>query len=220
MANFWTEASVEPKRNFRWLVRMGDNEVVWWAKTVTTPAYEVSEVEHNFLDNKYYYPGRVSWNEVTLTLVDPISPDATAKTLKLITEAGYKVKTSNDLGNNGMSMISKSKAAGGQNKSKGIGQFRIEVYNANGKLLERWGLHNAFIKSAKYGDLDYSNDELRTVEMTLRYDWADCEIGQGSPEAGKNFEPKGTGTQGVGAGGAEAGAGGTGAGGAAGDVTG
>ena len=58
---FWSEAALQPKRNFRWLLRFGDGggneEIVWWAKTVTVPSYDVSETEHDFMDNKYYYPG-------------------------------------------------------------------------------------------------------------------------------------------------------------------
>ena len=47
-------------------------------------------------------------------------------------------------------------------------------------------MNNPFIKSAKFGDMDYSNDELRTVEMSIRYDWATCEIkGADSEETGK-----------------------------------
>ena len=56
MANkFWSEATTSPKRNYRWLVYFND-KIVWWAKTVTVPSYEVSETEHDFMDNKYYLP--------------------------------------------------------------------------------------------------------------------------------------------------------------------
>jgi hypothetical protein len=46
----------------------------------------------------------------------------------------------------------------------------------DGNPIETWKLQNPFIKSAKYGDLDYSNDELRTITLGLRYDWATCDI--------------------------------------------
>ena len=58
---FWSTNSVEPKRNFRFQVEitgLSGNSVLWWAKTVTTPSFDVSEVEHDHLDNKYYFPGR------------------------------------------------------------------------------------------------------------------------------------------------------------------
>jgi len=54
-------------------------------------------------------------------------------------------------------------------------------------MLETWALWNAWVKSAKYGDLDYSNDELRTVELTIRYDWAECDFG--TKNAANDFNP-------------------------------
>ena len=170
---FWSSADVEPKRNYRWKVTLdafGADNILWWAKTVTTPSFDVSEVEHNFLDNKYYYPGRVSWNEVSLTLVDPVSPDAVFLTNMVLEKSGYVIPGNPNVAAT-KETISKSKstAAGFQNIS-------IQVMNAQGETIETWTLNNPFIKSAKYGDLDYSNDELRTVEMTIRYDWATCEV--------------------------------------------
>ena len=190
---FWTQSETQPKRNYRWLLTFGagDNkQIVWWAKTVTVPSYEVSEQEHDFLDNKYYYPGRVTWTEITMTLVDPVSPDATADTLKKITAAGYKVKSLPDL--NAASTrktISKEKATGA------LGVIKMELLNAEGEVLEEWSVHNSFIKSAKYGDLDYSNDELRTIEMTVRYDWASCIF-----KNDQDFDPKPSTGAGTGAG--------------------
>lgn len=173
MANFWTSNNVEPKRNFRFQVQFtgisddGDSgsDVLWWAKTVTTPAFEVSEVEHNYLDNKFYFPGRVSWNEVSLTLVDPISVDAVAQTNKLIESQGYVVPA------NEGSVVTMSKKKG----TTAIGDIVITIFGAEGAVVEKWNLNRPFIKSAKFGDLDYSSDDLRTVELSVRYDWATCD---------------------------------------------
>ena len=195
---FWSEATLQPKRNFRWLLRFGDGsgneEIVWWAKTVTVPSYDVSETEHDFMDNKYYYPGRVTWSEISMTLVDPVSPDATGRTLKILNDSGYKVKQKDELGNNaGRTTISKKNATGA------LGTIRMELLTADGEMLETWSVVNAFIKSAKYGDLDYSNDELRTIEMTVRYDYAECIFGvvsgRDSGNQPKNFAPKATTTE-------------------------
>jgi len=188
---FWTDATVSPKRNYRWIVYMGEEaHIVWYAKTVTTPSYEVSEIEHQFLDNRYYYPGRVQWNEVTLTLVDPVSPDAVGMTLDILTASGYSVKTKTEAGN--PKTISKGKSAGGEvsdkDGKKGLGKFRIELYDPEGVVLETWTMQNAWVKSAKYGDLDYSSDELRTVELAIRYDWAECVFGTGENKK-HNFDP-------------------------------
>ena len=174
---FWNTGETSPKRNFRWLVTMND-KIQWWAKTVTTPAYEVSEVEHDFMDNKYYYPGRVTWNEISLTLVDPAGApiDCVANTLSIIANSGYTLKNSDAEG----SFISKKSA------KEALTGIKIEVLDALGTIIEEWELKNPFIKSAKYGDLDYSSDDLRTVELSIRYDWATCKF---RDDEGSNFDP-------------------------------
>jgi hypothetical protein len=171
---FWKSSESEPKRNFRFQVQLGTaaDSVLWWAKTVTTPSWDVSEVEHDFLDNKYYFPGRVTWSEVSLTLVDPISIDAVSRTNEILTKSGYLVKDeTQSTGDGTAKTMSKKKAV----NDGGLINLQIEVLNAEGQSIEIWKLNNPFIKSAKFGDLDYSNDDLRPVELTIRYDWATCE---------------------------------------------
>lgn len=183
---FWSTNDVEPKRNFRFQVEitnLGSDSVLWWAKTVTTPSFDLGEVEHNHLDNKYFFPGRITWNDVTLTLVDPISIDAVGVTNELITESKYIVPLVPPADANNRTTMSKKSAAAA------LGNVKISVLNADGGIIEVWTLNNAFIKSAKYGDLDYSNDELRTVELTFKYDWATCDTtgNSGAVGASTNF---------------------------------
>jgi hypothetical protein len=167
---FWSQNDVEPKRNFRFQVQITNladgNDVLWWAKTVTTPAFDVAEVTHDHLDNKYKFPGRVTWQDVSLTLVDPISVDAVSLTNELVINSGYAVPSGY---NTNLKTISKKKAVAS------IGDVVISIMNADGAPIEVWTLRNPFIKSAKYGDLAYDNDELRTVDITLAYDWAICD---------------------------------------------
>ena len=170
---FWSNHTSEAKRNYRFKITMlpfGQvNSVVWWAKTSTLPSYDVSEIEHNHMDNKYYFPGRVSWSTVTMTLVDPISPDATDLLNKMLTDSGYVVPANETAAAN--------KATISKNRAAGLGLVKIEVLDADGNEIEIWELKNAFLQSAKFGDLDYSSDDLKQVELTLRYDWATCVSG-------------------------------------------
>ena len=179
---FWSTNDTEPKRNFRFQVQItgltdlgAPTDIVWWAKTVTTPSFDVSEVENNYLDNKFYFPGRVSWNEVSLTLVDPISVNAVKLTNDLLINSGYIVKANET----SLKTMSKDQAT-----NTAIKSMMINILSAEGAPIEQWLLNNPFIKSAKYGDLDYSSDDLRTVEMTVRYDWATCSTG-----GDNQFEP-------------------------------
>jgi len=57
----------------------------------------------------------------------------------------------------------------------GTGDVIAEIVNADGTVIERWTLKNAWLKAASWSDLDYTNDELRTIDITFRYDWAQCQ---------------------------------------------
>lgn len=169
MANndFWTSANVEPKRKYRFLVDiagMTEVENIWFAKSVTKPEITVNNTEHAYLNHKFYYPGTVEWNEVTLTLVDPVSPDAAAITAKMIEASGYKGPQ--QLNGPNPQTNSKALAAGA------VGDVNIKVIDSEGKTLEQWTLHNAFIIKAAFGELSYGDDELTEIELGFRYDWA------------------------------------------------
>jgi len=171
---FWSNASSEAKRNYRFKVFLGDgaDSVVWWAKGVTLPSFDVTETEHDYLDNKYYFPGRVTWSEVELTMVDPISTDAVDKTNQILVSSGYKIAATQATQK---SFITKAAS------DTAVNNFEIQVLNGEGTVIEKWILKNVFIKAAKFGDLAYDNDDLREITMTLRYDWAECTIGSGTP---------------------------------------
>ena len=158
---FWNETAMEPKRNYRFQVQILSG-VAYWAKTCDTPSFDVTEVEHNYYDNKYYYPGRVVWNEIAMTVVDPTDVNTCYKLNEVLSESNYNVKSTV----NELTSISKNSAAGA------LGTVVITVYNAAGTAVEIWTLKNAFLKSAKFGSLDYSSDELKQADLTIRYDWA------------------------------------------------
>lgn len=179
---FWTEQTNEPKRNFRFLVeitRLGDNgadSVQWWARSFKVPSYIISETTHDFMDNKFYYPGRLTWDDVTLQLVDPVSPNAVALTNQVIINSGYKVKGLGDL--NAPSTMSKLKATG-----QALGDVVVTILNSDGDEIEKWTLKNPFIKTVTFSDLSYEDDSLRTIDITFRYDWAVCD-NSGAPQNG------------------------------------
>ena len=164
----------DPKRKFRFKIRfdglMADQTVVWWAKTVGKPSYTITESEHSFLTHKFYYPGRVEWGEIEMTLVDPVDPFSAAAQINALVEAsGYIMPGSpSDL-----RTMSKGKSVAA------IGNIHIDQIDAEGNTIESWELKNPFIKSAKFGDLDYTGDELTEISLSLRYDWAVCTINQG-----------------------------------------
>ena len=180
---FWTDAQFEdPKRAYRFLVDIGrmPNGATWYAKSCKKPEITISTIEHNFLNHKFYYPGRAEWAEVTVTLVDPVSPDAAINTAALIRAGGYNPpKNVNDA-----ATISK------QASVAAMGSVRISQINSEGQAVETWTLWKPFITGVTYGDLDYSSDDMTEITMTIRYDWAIIQTEKSSETGAKRPDGK------------------------------
>ena len=173
--NFWTtSAARDPKRAFRFTVEFTDLGILWYAKTVTKPKITFGEAEHNFLNHRFYYPGRAEWDPVTLTLVDPVSPDAASVLLGKISETGYRLPASAA----GLTSVATGGVLSTPSKNSSVeafGDLLIRQIDQDGAAVETWTLNNAWIKDLSFGDLDYSSDELLELTMTVRYDWASFE---------------------------------------------
>ena len=159
----------DPKRKFRFTVEIqgidAPGATLWWAKTVSKPAFQIAAAEHKYLNHTFYYPGSVTWQDVSMTLVDPVDPDMTATLSAIVVESGYTPPTDQ----NTLTTMSKAKSAGA------LGSVIITQIDHDGKPLETWTLWNAFITEVKYGDLGYGEDDLTELTLTLKYDWARVE---------------------------------------------
>ena len=163
----------DPKRQFRFKVEITGidadtgGSLVWYAKAINKPSFEVSTAEHQYLNHKFYYPGGVTWSPITMTLVDPRDPDITATLSDIVTLSGYAPPdTPNDLGS-----MSKSRSAGA------LGTVYISQLDGDGEEIEKWTLWNSFITKVDYGQLQYEGGAA-LVELTLdlAYDWARVEV--------------------------------------------
>ena len=169
---FWNASGPNipaPKRNYRWLLFLGGIPQ-WICKKVTKPAVSLTEAEHTYLNHKFYYPGRVEWQTIDVTLVDPVSPDAVQTLDNIIINSGYNPPEDQ----NATKTITKSMATDALGKVV-IQQLGVEPANPGSnavKVVEEWQLYNAWVKDVKYGELDYTSDDLTEITLTLRYDYA------------------------------------------------
>ena len=74
--NFGQDTTLkDPKRKHRFTVEFqGINAsqggaLLWYAKTATKPGFSVNAAEHKYLGHTFYYPGNVTWDQVTIALV-------------------------------------------------------------------------------------------------------------------------------------------------------
>mgnify|MGYP001473685864 CR=1 FL=1 len=167
--NFGEDTTLkDPKRKFRFTVEFQGIQaaqggaMLWYAKTATKPSFQIAAAEHKYLNHTFYYPGSVTWQDVTVTLVDPVDPDMAATLSDIVVQSGYSPPAdANDL-----VTMSKAKAAGA------LGTVIVTQIDAEGATLEQWTLWNSFITEVKYGDLEYGGDDLTELSVTLKYDWA------------------------------------------------
>ena len=153
---------LEPKRAFRWRL-VTDAFSPWFIKKVSRPSFTIGDISHKFLNHTFYYPGRIEWQEISVTLVDPATPDAAEKTMAFLAAAGYVFPDAAT----SFGTISKGKSA------SAFGAFVIQVLDASGDVaLESWSLINPWIKSVTFSELDYEQDALTDITLTVRYDFA------------------------------------------------
>ena len=171
---FWSNVNTDPKRRFRFILQAG-NIPVWTVKTASKPRVSVGTVEHQFLNHTFKYPGRVTWDNITMTLVDPVDPDLAFTFLQKLRRSGYDYPTSPNV----RSTINKADATGPQ----GISGVSIAQIDADGNEIEKWKLTNPFIVSIDFGGgLDYSAEEMNEISVEMAYDWAEL-VNLGQREA-------------------------------------
>ena len=187
---FWTETGKDPKRNFRFQIQFTNigakdgnpnaDTIVWWAKKVTKPNFTIAEGKHVYLGHTFYYPGKVEWQEISMTLVDPVSPNAVAITNDIVREAGFVIPGT----------PATVETMGKQKFNQSIGDIVINQFDSDGNTVEQWTVKHAFLKSVKFSDLDYENDDLTTIEIGIRYDWAECKTGEDFASAVTSYKPQ------------------------------
>jgi|APSaa5957512535_1039671.scaffolds.fasta_scaffold10683_3 hypothetical protein len=172
--NFWNIASVEPKRSFKFLLYFnGMPQFV--AKSVTKPNFQITTTPHNFLQHQFNFPGKVTWQPINITIVDPIQPDSAQSLYNIIKNAGYvtppNVASDGDSGKRTLSKEGMVSQLGNRIQIDQIGPGGAQ------DVKERWHLNNPLITSVTFGDLSYENDSILNITIGITYDWADLNDG-------------------------------------------
>ena len=165
MAEFWSTANSQPKRQYRWFMSIGGIPQ-WLIKKVNKPSFTVSEGKHSYLNHTFYYPGRVEYEKTSITLVDPVSPDASALMWSILFSSGYGIP------DNPNDMVTMNKS----DSVAALGGVSISQLNGHGTAIERITFQNPWIAGAKFGDLDYEGDNLIDLTLDLRYDFVTIQV--------------------------------------------
>ena len=182
MAEFWANPGTEPKRIYRWVMRLNVPDIAeYMVKKVSRPSWSVSESTHAFLNHTFYYPGRVEYDEMSVTLIDSISPNAAVVMRNLLDKAGYVLPSNAETN---FRTISKE----GYVSNAGLGNVTLTLIDQDGGDLESYTLHNAWIKNCNLNEVDYESDDLLNIDITMRYDWFTMSAPGSSPSVTAGFQ--------------------------------
>ena len=177
---FWTGSPTrDPKRAYRFKVALGESGILWDAKKAEKPQLSFTESTHNYLNHTYYWPARAEWNEVTITLVDPVEPDLAGNLVDALFKMGYSIP--GGITDDQFQTISKAGAVqqfGGGSVAP-EDDVRIIQIDEAGAPMETWPRNHAWIKEVTFGELDYSSEDLTEVTIKFRYDWAQFQDREG-----------------------------------------
>ena len=168
----WASVKIEPKRQFKFILTLG--EIPAWVVTdASRPSPRFSgQVQHEFLGHQFKFPGKLQWNDVSVTLVEPIDPDVSGLVLDVVKKAGYNTPSTWTADNEGWrTTFSKERFVNGN-----LGDISIKVLDSDGNVVEKWTLRNPFVNGVTYSNLQYGGNAINTVKLDFQYDYADLEI--------------------------------------------
>ena len=144
----------EPKRSNRFILRfpssLGINE--WFVSTAARPSLKINSTAIPFLNTSTYVAGRFEWEEIRVTFRDPIGPSATQALMEWIRLCAESV-------------TGRMGYAAGYKKD-----VELEMLDPTGVVVEKWILQGTFMTTLNGGELDYSRDDLATIQVSLRMD--------------------------------------------------
>ena len=144
------------KRKFRWLFFIDDIS----ARGVNAlppekgarPSLSFKEIEVQHLNEIIYYPSKPDWKPITLTLYD----------LKKNENPIFKWLKQQYDPERGTWQLKQFKQASAS----------LEMYDGCGGVQETWRFENVWPNNIEWGELDMSDSNYVTIELTLRYDRA------------------------------------------------
>jgi hypothetical protein len=154
-------------RKFRWLFFIDgvsdDGTSALPPDKSARPSLSFKEIEVQHLNETIYFPAKPDWKPVNLTLFDlKINKNPIFNWIK--EQYDTCEPTNSNLGSQGKWKV----PTPGAFKKTG----RLRMYDGCGNIMEEWIYENIWPNNIEWGDLDMSNQDYVTVELTLRYDRA------------------------------------------------
>ena len=141
----------EPKRNYRWVLAIEGIDAFLVSET-QRPTISIGDTKIDFINSYRNIAGKLSFSDISVKLHDPIAPSGAQQVMEWIRthyesvsgRAGYADFYKRDL--------------------------QLKMLDPVGTVVELWDIKGAFITQANYGTLQYSSDDIMTIDLTLKID--------------------------------------------------
>jgi hypothetical protein len=123
-------------------------------KTASRPTFTSEIVELDHINVKRKIKGKSNWDDMNITLYDPIVPSGAQQVMEWI-------RTSHEslTGRDGYAAFYKK-------------DITFYLLGPVGDKVEQWSIKGAFITSANFGELDWASNDPVSIELTLTFDYA------------------------------------------------
>jgi hypothetical protein len=143
----------EPKLSNRFIMEV-DGIESYIIKTASRPTFTSEVVELDHINLKRKIKGKSTWDDITISLYDPIVPSGAQQVMEWIRSSHESLT-----GRDGYAAFYKK-------------DISFYLLGPVGDKVEQWTLKGAFISSANFGELDWSGNDPLSIELTISYDYA------------------------------------------------
>jgi hypothetical protein len=143
----------EPKQKNRFILYV-DGVPAYLIKGVSGMGFSQEEIVLNHINVYRKIKGKLKWNDLTLTLFDPITPSGAQATMEWV-----RLHHESVTGRDGYSDMYKK-------------DLTINVLGPVGDIVSEWIVKGAFIKSADFGEYNWDTEaEAQNISIVLGMDY-------------------------------------------------
>jgi hypothetical protein len=127
-------------------------------KAANRPSLQFNVTTLDHINVKRKLKGKGEWQDITLTLHDPIVPSGAQAVMEWI-----RLSHESITGRDGYADFYKK-------------DIDIYMLGPVGDKIEQWKIKGAFISSANFGSLDWATDDVAQIELTISMDYCILEF--------------------------------------------
>jgi hypothetical protein len=154
-------STIESHRKHRWLfsVISGGSDVTKkesvYLSSAQRPHAIIDEAIMHHDQEQVYFAGKHHWDPITLVFYDVYGEGETSSAIWKWLNKGVDIKNATA----GLAADYKKDST-------------LELNDAKGTANETWKIYNSWAIDVNYNDLDYSNSEIATIDVSMKYDRA------------------------------------------------